>query len=392
MQPMVLPRQPMVIIAAMFCALLSVPAIGDEALERALVAGEPSLAYRLRVENVDQNGFDDEATAVTGRIRLGYRSADYRGWAGYVELEDVHAFGGEAYAPENPGRPIVLDPEGSETNQAYVQYERSGLIVRGGRQRITLDNQRFVGNVGWRQNEQTYDAGALSWQPHAGLTLYYGFLENVHRVNFDNLGIDAHLVNASHTYDLATVTGYGYWLDFNDLFQDTRTVGLRVDGALPWREIRWLYTAEYARQADYQDSDDIGFDYGLLDVGAACRNVTFRVAQETLEGDGMKAFQTPLATLHAFNGWADKFITTPADGLVDRYVSVGTSLAGVNLLAVYHRFSAERGSEDYGDEWDISISRRFSPHLTGVVKYARYAADEFATDTDKIWIMADFSI
>lgn len=378
--------------AALFAAVAA-PAAAGEALERSLVAGEAELAYRLRVENVDQDGFDDEATAVTGRLRLGYRSADYRGWSGYVELEDIHAFGGEVYSPETPARPVILDPQGSETNQAYLQYRYGqDLTVRGGRQRIILDNDRFVGNVGWRQNEQTYDAGTLSWRPAANLTLYYGLVENVHRVNFDSLGIDGHLANIAYVCDATTVTGYGYWLDFDDLFDDSRTFGLRLDGAKDWRGMRWLYTAEYARQDDYRDSDGIDFDYHLLDLGAAYRGISLRIAQETLEGDGTKAFQTPLATLHAFNGWADQFLTTPSDGLVDRYASVGTQLRGLKLLAVYHRFSADRGSDDYGTEWDLSVARGFTPHLTGMVKYASYSADDFGADTDKIWVMANFSL
>lgn len=385
--------RPTIAMAAALCVAVPSPGVAGEALERSLVAGEAALEYRLRVENVDQDGFDDQATAVTGRLRLGYRSADYHGWSGYAELEDIHAFGGEVYSPETSGRPVILDPEGSETNQAYLQYRYGqDLTVRGGRQRIILDNARFIGNVGWRQNEQTYDAATLSWQSAPNLTLYYGLLENVHRVNFDGVGIDAHLANIAYVCNSTTVTGYGYWLDFDGLFDDARTLGLRVDGAKDWRAMRWLYTAEYARQDDYRDSDGIDVDYRLLDLGAAYRGISLRMAQETLEGDGTKAFQTPLATLHAFNGWADKFLMTPPGGLVDRYASVGAPLWGFKLLAVYHRFSADRGSDDYGTEWDFSIARGITPHLTGLVKYASYSADDFGADTDKIWVMANFSL
>src|SRR3546814_7541468 len=33
----------------------------------------------------------------------------------------------------------------------------AGTVLTVGRQRISLDDQRFVGSVGWRDNEQTFD-------------------------------------------------------------------------------------------------------------------------------------------------------------------------------------------------------------------------------------------
>ena len=45
--------------------------------------------------------------------------------------------------------------------------------------------------------------------------------------------------------------------------------------------------------------------------------VTVKAAYESLEGNGARGFSTPLATLHAFQGWADVFLNTPADGVDD---------------------------------------------------------------------------
>ena len=33
------------------------------------------------------------------------------------------------------------------------------------------------------------------------------------------------------------------------------------------------------------------------------------------DGAALTSFQTPLATLHKFQGWADKFLTTPPNGI-----------------------------------------------------------------------------
>src|SRR3546814_3293516 len=69
-------------------------------------------------------------------------------------------------------------------------------------------------------------------------------------------------------------------------------------------------------------------------------------------GNGVVAFQTPLATLHAFNGWADRFLSTPGNGLEDIYVGVGGKHGQWNWQALWHDFSADRGGADYGTELD----------------------------------------
>ncbi len=59
----------------------------------------------------------------------------------------------------------------------------------------------------------------------------------------------------------------------------------------------------------------------LGDVALAVKGIgTLGVGYELLgSDDGVAAFQTPLATLHKFNGFADQFLVTPAGGLQDIY-------------------------------------------------------------------------
>ncbi|MED5432978.1 MAG: hypothetical protein VX920_11630, partial [Pseudomonadota bacterium] len=96
-------------------------------------------------------------------------------------------------------------------------------------------------------------------------------------------------------------------------------------------------------------------------------------------------FQTPLATKHAFNGWADLFLATPADGLEDTFVTVGGKLAGFKLAAIYHDFKSNEGSTDYGTEMDLLVARPIGKHYTVGLKYADYSADDFGADTSKYW-------
>jgi hypothetical protein len=111
------------------------------------------------------------------------------------------------------------------------------------------------------------------------------------------------------------------------------------------------------------------------------------------KGPGNRAFQTPLATKHAFQGWADIFLATPADGVKDAYVGATLPLLGGSLQAWYHDFRAERGSSQYGEEIDVAYGHPIPgvKGLVGLVKYASYDADEFAVDTDKLWLQLQYS-
>ncbi len=55
--------------------------------------------------------------------------------------------------------PVVADEEAYEINRfQFTNTSLPGTTLTLGRQRILLDDQRFIGNSGWRQNEQTFDA------------------------------------------------------------------------------------------------------------------------------------------------------------------------------------------------------------------------------------------
>jgi hypothetical protein len=113
------------------------------------------------------------------------------------------------------------------------------------------------------------------------------------------------------------------------------------------------------------------------------------LGQEVLEGDRAqagRAFRTPLATLHKFQGWADMFLATPNAGIEDSYAGASVVFAGITAAVVWHDFQAEDGGKSYGDELDVSLTRKFGQYLTGMLKYADYKEDGFSVDTRKIWV------
>ena len=102
--------------------------------------------------------------------------------------------------------------------------------------------------------------------------------------------------------------------------------------------------------------------------------------------DNKGAFSTPLATLHSFQGFADKFLTTPGDGIEDVYASVFTNILGAKAGVIYHDFEADEGGANYGDEIDVVIAKQVHKNVHLLFKYANYNADDFGTDTEKAWL------
>lgn len=391
---------------------LSHAAFATEDFSNLLTQGKPILDARYRYEHVDQDNALKHANAQTLRTRVGFQSGKWYGLSALVEADNVSRIGDAAYNSTRNGQAeyaVVADPDGSEINQALLRYEHALGSAVLGRQRITLDNQRFVGGVAWRQNEQTYDGVLGQLKPLAGLTLSYAYIDNINSIfgpgdnRFDtaanpaNIEGHSHLLNAQYQFSpQLTATAYQYLLGLDNLTgasQSSKTTGLRLTGAVAGVS----YALEYAQQSEYADNPlDLDSDYYLAELGYTLKGVALKAGYEVLgggSGPGNRAFQTPLATKHAFQGWADLFLLTPADGIEDAYIGATLPLLGGSLQAWYHEFRAEQGSSRYGQEIDLSYAHPIPgvKGLVGLAKYASYDADEFAVDTDKLWLQLQYS-
>ena len=100
--------------------------------------------------------------------------------------------------------------------------------------------------------------------------------------------------------------------------------------------------------------------------------------------DGVASFQTPLATGHAFNGWADIFLNTPVNGLKAGYLGLTLPIPGGVVATVkYFDFKADNGSAKYGDEWDFQLMYKINKEFTLLGKVAMYKARDFGIDTER---------
>lgn len=401
-------------LAMAMAGCLMAPAAGATAADDPVAAlvkeGTVALSFRYRYEYVDDDKFDEEANASTLRSRLSLQSGSYRDFSFQVEADDVREIGpndfnaGAGNTPSRTEYPVVADPEGTEVNQAYVDY--AGIArtrLRLGRQRINLDNQRFVGGVGWRQNEQTYDAVSVDWNSERS-RVFYAAVDNVNRVfgedvpDGDHRHAPTHLINLSTALaGIGRLTGYHYAIDNDDVATlSTATSGLRLAGQGEPSGVAVTYLLEYAHQSDAADNPtSFDADYWHLMAGAKFGVAELSAGWEVLGGDDDdpgEAFRTPLATLHAFNGWADMFLTTPDAGLDDQYLAVKAAQAAWSGELQAHWFQAQDGGAEFGEEVDLRVGYRFGPHLVVDVFAAAFNGDEGYQDVTKAWLMVTVEI
>lgn len=372
---------------------------------------KPILDTRLRFESVEQDGAAQTAEAITWRGRLGFESGKVAGTTLLAEGEFIRPIVEDYNSTINGNsvHPVVADPRGSELNRLQLINTSLPLTsVTVGRQRIVLDDQRFVGNVGWRQNEQTFDAIRVVNKSVPHLTVDVTYLDQVNRVfgrgsTQGRYYGDSVLANASYETTPGRLTAFAYRVTIDPIAgvagavrDASQTFGLRFAGTHPLDVVTLSYVASYATQEEAgRNPLSFDLDYYLGEINAAHGPYSVGAGVEILEGDGSKGFTTPLATLHKFQGWADKFLATPPAGIDDRYVTAGISRqrwAGLDMLAIvasHHRYAAERGSMRYGSEANLQAQAKWR-RLTGTLKYANYEADRLLTDTTKWWLQVEY--
>lgn len=382
--------------SASFIALAGTSVNAAETLVEALTTGKTTGNINLRYESVDDSTNKD-ADALTVRTRLNYTTAGYKGFTAAVEFEDSRqALGMDEYNNTNgegTEYAVIADPETTELDQAYLQYKKDKFTAKVGRQVITMDNHRFVGHVGWRQDRQTFDALSASYAFSDKLNASYAYISQRNRIFAEAKDFDSedHLINVSYKSDIGKFTAYSYMLEVEDSDNPIDTYGIRYNGSSKIDTTKIGYTFEYATQTqEIADGTEYDTDYLLAEVSANVSGLNFKLGYELLgSDDGAKGFTTPLATLHKFNGWADKFLGTPDEGLQDIYASVGGKLAGGKWSVTYHQFDADEASDakdELGSEIDAVYTRGFGKNLVGGIKYAAYSADDHGTDTDKLWV------
>ena len=377
----------------------------------------PLLDARMRYEMVDQDGIDRSAHAVTFRVRPGIEITE-GGWSVLVQGEATTALVENYHSGTNglTQFPLVADPRNAELDRAQISYAgKDGLSATLGRQKLELLDRRFVGMAPFRQNERTYDSARLQWGMSKGWSADLTYVWSVRTSNGHrgfgarpvSIGGDNVFALVSHGSALGTVTGFAYLVDQDDIAVQgfrlsSQTYGMRFSGEYPLGgALKGGIVASYARQSDYVNNpNDYSADYSLVEGSLEHGALTANLGREVLgadDGRALTSVQTPLGALFAFQGWADRFSTTPPDGVRDYYASVNRNWAkvggidAIGLTVAYHHFTSDRLVHHYGEEWDLLGTARVGRALFSA-RYADYHADAWMTDTRKFWLSVDWSL
>ena len=377
-------------------------AFAAEATSSALTAPELKMLFRYRLEAVDQDGLAENALASTllSRFSLTQKLSD--SWSAGGEFDYVAALGDKNYNDSINGKttyPVVADPAGADLNQAFVMYQNGEQTLKIGRQRINLANERFVGGVGWRQNEQTFDAVRYQASLSSELKLDYSYSSKVNRV-FGSKSPQGDWSSDLHLLDLRyqpssnhQLGAFVYLMEFEDApLVSNQITGLDYQFSQTLSaSSRYTLYGSYATQQDAGDNPNpYSTDYWTVEANFWFSAWQSGAGVEVLGSDNGIGFATPLATLHKFQGFADKFLTTPANGIEDKYLKLGYKLEQWELIAFYHWLDAAEsgvdGKADYGKELDLQLSYNLNAQHAVLLKYADYQANSLHTDTSKFWL------
>ena len=359
-----------------------------DSITAALAGGDASLALRYRFEYVD-DFTNREALASTLKTRLTYKTLPYKSVSATLEMDNNSVIGEDNYSDSGADpdeEAIVLDAAYTEINQAYIDIAApADTLVRYGRQRVNLDGQRMLGGVGWRQNEQTYDAFTVVNSALPDTTLIFSNVYNVNTFTGGDIDGNDHQIYYVNNKSIDGLSLSAYFLDLKDIHD---TYGLRANGKFAASDdLSILYTAEYAKQKT-DDANKFETDYLNLEAGVNMSGITAKLGYETLgSDDGNTMFKTPLATKHKFNGWADIFAGEKGNnGLVDTSLTLSTKNFGPKIAVIYHQFDADEGNADLGSEIDVLVAKKFSDNYTGLIKVADYSKGDSGNDVTKIWV------
>ena len=408
---------PLVMVCAQSAYAAPAPMWGDPVKVGGGLSIDPIIDARLRYEHVDTPTTD--ADAVTMRLRAGAEFKHDSGFSLLAEGEGTLAIGDDynafpfaiASSQRRTQYAVVADPENVELNRLQLQYKTKQGTLTVGRQRINLDDQRFVGSVGWRQNEQTFDAvrGEAKIGPvmlDATYSIDQRTIWGVDAGPRQGMGGDFVFLGAGAKLGPINVKAFSYLLSYDETFNyglSSQTYGGRASASFPLAaKVKLNLAASYARQKDY-GTNPVRYeaDYFGAEAGLGYKGLTITGGYELLGGDSTaaKAFQTPMATLHKFNGWADLFLTTPQTvaygGLQDWYGGIAykfdgvKALPGLNAAVAYHKFDSDYGQLSYGDEWDASLGLKLMKRVGLTAKYASYNAKGFGADTEKVWLQLE---
>lgn len=370
-------------------------------------AADYQVGMRTRYQTVYDNWLGD-ATALTTRLKLTakYQLDDDQQWQVLLQPNYVFAVNKNDYNSVTVTRNTspIPDPHGFKLLQAQLHYDsNNNWQATLGRQRLSFDNERFIGGIDFWQTPQTFDALKLTYNNHINFNVRYVYSNKVHRIfgqhakitlpendirygiltqrPVNELGIhrlNSHLLNIHYkTNNNLSITGYSYLIENKDqrLFS-TNTLGIRIQDEFKPSKIKYRYTLEIAQQKDaFNNSNRYQTWYSLIETSVQYKSHQLQLSQEILANDKGVGFKTPLATNHKFQGWGDTFTGYAMQtGLRDQYLTYRGRLKKLRWRAVLHNFASFNENRIIGSEIDLELAYRYTRKWEFKLVYANYNA------------------
>lgn len=380
----------------------------EDTLSEAFKNGKFIFDGRLRYENVNNGSFVNNADGLTFRARFGFQTAKFKNFVFMVEGDFTQALGVNNFNSTVNGKttfPVIVDPNSVRLNRmslAFTGIKKTTISV--GRHRLIFDNARFVGNVGFRQNEQTFDSVLFKTKVIDGVSFTYAYVIQVNRITGSKSAVgqfdtNSHLFNISlDKLPIGKLTGYAYFINIDGAAAaSNQTYGIRLSGNQDLGNgIKFLYTAGFAHQKNFKNNPT-AYSEGFFEIegGISGGGFVAKVGYEVLKGNGVVGFQTPWATGHKFQGFADVFLATPSTGIEDLYFVAGYTakkvkgLGDVSFMIWYHDFSPQISGPDLGEEIDFRITAKPTIAKKKVhveFKFAKFQGSPILPDVRKFWI------
>ena len=380
----------------------------------------PRFEYRNGYKTL-LNETQEPAAFVSQRSRL---TLDYVHEKLLVKLsaQNIHVWG-------NVPTMRLEDVNGIALFEAFGQYRASeNLMFRLGRQVLSYDNQRILGEVDWAQQGQSHDAALVSWLPKQNHRFDLGAAYNA---PVETLAKIPYEVNSYQNLQFAWYHMGVNNVGFSFLFMNT---GYEYNG-LRKREIDYLQTygafhkfnsgrftgdvAVYGQTGARNDHEVAAWYAGINLNYILDRSWRVGAGAEFLSGTNMNSTTdesysfTPLfGTNHKFNGFMDYFFVgnhQNSVGLLDIYGRLTFSSPKFELSVTPHAFSSAANvvdatgeiQEDYlGTEIDLAGVYKVQKDLSVGFGYSQM----FGTESLEVlkggnssqtqnwaWVMVNFS-
>jgi hypothetical protein len=351
--------------------------------------------YRLRLEVQDRSDSPDQAMLLSASTRVGFETPLNDALTALLEFEGVSPIARTISASASS----PIEGAGIEVNRAQVSLDAGALNLVIGRQAISWDDERLVGTIAFRQNQQSFDAVTARYISPTW-TLEASQVWRVNKVdafaaNRQEQSSGATLLRLSSSSPLGWLSLYGgqigQSLDRDRLAGNSRTVGISLDGRRPIGAVTLLWKLDGAEQSIGRHSANTaspGYRRARFSVEGSRTAVSF--GREVLDTDRGASFQPTLGSKRSFQGFAGVFARTPDFGVADTHLELRsvignfTPISNLSVLVRAHNFRSASGDMPLGSELDAGIAATLGVHRLSV-EFAQFESQGFASDSRALW-------